>query len=78
MKHSKKSIPLSSKIECKLQPISQEESVTKKMIQKTSEVQDKFDYHQKENYGFRSKKCTPTVEQLMKFEEHIKSLIQKC
>ena len=76
MSYSKKTIPLPSEKQCKLQLISKVESVTKRMRWKAMQFLRKLDQNRTETYGFKTNKCPPAIEELSEFESDLVSMIK--
>ena len=73
--YSKKNIPLASHNEYKLQLITKVESLIKRMRWKALQFLGKLESTNKETFGFKSRNCPPTVEELNEFESDMMALI---
>ena len=75
--YSTKNIPVSSKDEYAIQLVSKIEHVIKRMRWKALEYLGKLNNCTKETYGFKSRKCPPTVKEMTNFEEDLRLMIKQ-
>ena len=75
--YSKKIIPIPSKEEYKLLLISKVEHLLKRMRWKALAFLEKLGESNKENYGFRTNRCPPQVDEISEFEIDIMKMIKK-
>ena len=74
--YSMKNIPLPSKEEYIIQLISKTEHLIKRMRWKVLEFMGKLEGPTKNTYGFKSRKCPPTIKELAKFESDMMYMIK--
>ena len=74
--YSTKNIPTPSKDEYEIQLVSKIEHVIKRMRWKTLEYLGKLNNSTKESYGFKSRKCRPSVKEMTNFEEDLRLMIK--
>ena len=74
--YSTKNIPVPSKDEYEIQLVSKIEHVIKSMKWKALEYLGKLNNSIKETYGFKSRKCPPTVKEMTNFEEDLRLMIK--
>ena len=74
--YSTKNIPIISKDEYEVQLVSKIEHVIKRMGWKALEYVGKLNISTKESYGFKSRKCPPTVKEMTYFEEDLRLIIK--
>ena len=73
--YSKKNIPLANHNEYRIQLISKVESLIKRMRWKTLQFLGKLESTNKDTFGFRTRNCPPSVEELNDFESDMMALI---
>ena len=73
--YSKKNIPLANHSEFRIQLISNVESLIKRMRWKTLQSLGKLESKNKDTFGFRTRNCPPSVEELNDFESDMMALI---
>ena len=75
--YSTKNIPVPSKQQYMIQLISELEKFMKRMRWKTLQFLGKLNNSGKENYGFKTKKCSPCVDELVYFENNMIKMVKK-
>ena len=73
--YSKKNNPIPTEKEYKIQLIAKVESFTKRIRWKALEFLGKLGSNEKESFGFKSHKCTPSVDQLAEFESGLLKMV---
>ena len=71
-----KNIPIPTKHEYTIQLISKVEQFIKRMRWKALQFLGKLNNTVQENYGFKTKKCLPCVEELIDFEDDMMYLVK--
>ena len=74
--YSNKNIPIPSRNECKIQLISKVENVLERMRWKALQFLGKLEENNKETYGFKSRICPQSVDELSKFEDDLMLMIK--
>ena len=74
--YSTKKISIPSKDEYEIHLLSKIEHVIKRMRWKALEYLGKLNNSTKESYGFKSRKCSPTVKEMTNFEEDLRLMIK--
>ena len=74
--YSNKNIPIPSRNEYKIQLISKVENVLKRMRWKALQFLGKLEENNKETYGFKSRICPQSVDELSKFEDDLMLMIK--
>ena len=74
--YSTKKISIPSKDEYEIHLLSKIEHVIKRMRWKALEYLGKLNNSTKESYGFKSRKCPPTVKEMTNFEEDFRLMIK--
>ncbi len=74
--YSKKNIPIAGKDDYKIQLISKVEHFIKRMRWKAMEALGSLKSDEKETFGFRSRKCPPTVDLLTDFENDLQMMVK--
>ena len=74
--YSTKSISIPAKDEYEIQLVLKIEHVIKRMRCKALEYLGKLHNSTEESYGFKSRKCPPTVKEMTNFEEDLRLMIK--
>ena len=74
--YSTKSISIPAKDEYEIQLVLKIEHVIKRMRWKALEYLGKLNNSTEESYGFKSRKCPPTVKEMTNFEEDLRLMIK--
>ena len=75
--YSHKNIPIPARREYKLQLLAKSQSVVHRMRWKALAFLGRLGKSDKENYGFKSRKTPPAIEELAAFEEEFVEMIEK-
>ena len=76
MQYSSKNIPIPSKEDYNIQLLSKTEFLLKRMRWKALVFLGKLQKDETEKYGFRSRNCTPVVDELTEFENDMQLMIK--
>ena len=76
MNYSEKNVPIPSKEQYNIHLISKVEKFIKRMCWRALQFLGKLESTNKESFGFRSRKCPPTVEELINFENDLMLMLK--